>query len=101
MDLQVHLSFTLNEEDDILNTTIRDSYTGSVVYAIETPKHASGTLTTMVKKRNQIDGTVGFVFWMLWRGKGSLEHVGLVLNFRTFEEVPAGELLENARGSTT
>jgi len=53
----MNLSFTSDEEHDILNATIRDSDTDSVMYMIETPKRAGGTLSTTVTRRNQIDGS--------------------------------------------
>jgi len=100
--LRVNLSFTPNEEGDILNTTIRDSDTNSVVYIVETPKHAGGTLTTMVTRRNQIDESTRPAFRILWKGlKGSLEDAKIVLDFRTVEEVPVREILGTASGSTT
>jgi len=79
--LGINLSFAPNEEDDILNTTIRDSYTGSIVYIIETPRYAGGTLTTTVTRRNQIDGSMRFAFKILWKGgKLSSEDVSIVLD---------------------
>ena len=96
------LYFAPNEEDDILNTTIRDSYTGSVMYIVETPKYAKGTLTTTVTRRNQIDGSMRFAFKILWKGvKLSSEDVSIVLDNTTSQEVPLREVLENAPGSTT
>ena len=98
----MNLTFTPNEEDDILNTTIRDSDIGSVMYTVETPKHAGGTLTTTVTRRNQADGSTRFAFRILWGGKkGSSEDVKVVLDFWTLAEVPAGEVLGSAPGSTT
>ncbi|KAF9645293.1 hypothetical protein BDM02DRAFT_3189829 [Thelephora ganbajun] len=98
----MNLSFTLNEEDDILNTTVRDSETGSVMYTVETPKYAGGTLATTVTRRNQIDGSTRFAFRILWKGvRGSLEDVMVVLDSRTSEEVPVREVFESAPGSTT
>ena len=47
----MNLSFTPNPEDDILNTSIRDSDTGFVVYTLGTPKHTGGALTTTVTVR--------------------------------------------------
>jgi len=99
----MNLSFTSSEEDDILNATIRDSDTGSVMYTVETPKHAGGALATTVTRRNQIDGSTRLAFRILWKGiKGSeLEDAKIVLDFMTFEEVPVRELLRSAPGSTT
>lgn len=100
--LRMNLSFASNEEDDILNTTIQDSETGSVVYMVETPKHVGGILTTTVMGRDQFDGSIRFAFQILWKGsRGSVEDVKVVLNFRTFEEVPVRDVLGNAPGSTT
>ena len=98
----MNLSFASNGEDDILNTTIRDSDTGSVMYTVETPRRAAGTLTTTVTRRNQIDGSTRLAFRILWKGnKGSLEDVKVVLDFVTLEEVPVREVLGSAPGSTT
>jgi len=96
------LSFALNEEDDILNTTIRDSYTGSVTYIVETPKYVGGTLTTTVTRRNQVDGSMRLAFKILWKVGGvAKEDVKIVLDNMTSQEVPVREILENALGSTT
>ena len=38
LPLKMNLSFTPNEEDDILNTTTRDSHTGSVMYTVDTSR---------------------------------------------------------------
>ena len=100
--LKMTLSFAPNEDGDILNTTIRDSDTGSVMYTVETPKHAEGTVATTVTRQNQIDGSTRLAFRILWKGiKGSLEDVKIVLDFRTLEEIPVRELLGNAPGGTT
>ena len=100
--MSVSLSFTPHEEDDILDTTIRDSETSSVIYIVETPKHAEGVLATTVTRRNQVDGSVRFAFKILWKGvRKSLEDVMVVLDSRTSEEVPVREVLESAPGSTT
>ena len=100
--MNVSLSFTPHEEDDILDTTIRDSETSSVIYIVETPKHAEGALATTVTRRNQVDGSVRFAFKILWKGvRKSLEDVMVVLDSRTSEEVPVREVLESAPGSTT
>jgi len=100
----MNLSFAPNEEGDILNATIRDSGsdTDSVMYTVETPKHAGGTLATTVTRRNQIDGSTRLAFRILWRGaRGSLEDVKIVLDFRTLEEVPVRQVLESAPGGAT
>lgn len=98
----MNLTFTSNEEDDILNTTIWDSDTGSVMYAVETPRRAAGTLTTTVTRQNQIDGSIRFAFRILWKGsKPSPKGARVVLDFWTLEEVPIREVLGNAPGSTT
>jgi len=100
--LNMNLSFTLDEEDDILNATIRDSDTNSVMYTVETPKRLVGTLTTNVTRRNQDDGSKRLAFRILWKGrKRSLEDVEVVLDFVTLEEVPVREVLGNAPGGTT
>ena len=99
---KMNLSFVSDEEDDILNVTIRDSETDSVMYTVETPKRAGGTLSTTVTRRNQVDGSTRRAFRILWKGvKGSLEDVKIVLDFRTLEEVPVRDLLGNAPGGTT
>lgn len=96
------LSIASNEEDDILNTTIRDSDTRSIVYTVETPKYAAGAISTTVTRRSQVDGSTRFAFKMLWRGgKASLKDATVVLDQRTSEEVPIREVLESAPGSTT
>jgi hypothetical protein len=100
--MNLNLSFASNEEDDILNTTIRDSDADSVMYTVDTPKFSRGTLTTAVTRHNQIDGSTRSAFRILWEGeKGSLEDVKVVLDFRSFEEVPVREVFGNAPGSTT
>ena len=97
----MNLSFALNEQDDILNATIRDSGTGSVIYTIETPKYSGGILASTATRRNQINGSTRFAFRILWKGKmKSLKDIVVVLD-ETFEEMPARELLERAPGSTT
>ena len=96
----MNLSFSPNEENDILNTTVRDSDTGSVIYTVETPKRAGGTLTTTVRRRNEMDGTTRSAFRILWKG-ASLEKVWVVLDFGTLEEIPIREILGKAPGSTT
>ena len=98
----MNLSFTMDEEDDILNTTVRDSDTGSIMYTVETPKHAKGALTTTATRRNQIDGSTRFAFRILWAGtSGSLESAKAVLDERTSEEVPIEEILQSAPGGST
>ena len=100
--MSVSLSFTPHEEDDILDTTIRDSETSSVIYIVETPKHAEGALATTVTRRNLVDGSVRFAFKILWKGvRKSLEDVMVVLDSSASEEVPVREVLESAPGSTT
>ena len=100
--MSVSLSFTPHEEDDILDTTIRDSETSSVIYIVETPKHAEGALATTVTRRNQVDGSVRFAFKILWKGvRKSLEDVMVVFDSSASEEVPVREVLESAPGSTT
>lgn len=102
MDLGMDLSFTLNEEDDILNTTIRDSDSGSTVYTVKTPKYAEGVISTTVTRRSQIDGSTKFAFKLLWRGeKTLLKDVWVVLDQKTLEEIPVRDVLERASGSTT
>jgi len=98
----MNLYFTSDKEDDILNATIQDSDTGSVVYTAETPKHVGGTLTTTVTRWNAMDGSAELAFQILWKGTGkSLGNVKVVTDFRTLEEVPVREVLGNAPGITT
>lgn len=98
----MNLSFTSNEEDDLLNTTIRDSDTGSVMYTVETPRRTAGTLTTTVTRRSQDDGSARLAFRILWKGKKkSLDDVKIVLDFWTLDEVPVRDVLASAPGSTT
>lgn len=98
----MNLSFDSGKEDDILNATIQDSDTGSVMYTTETPKHTVGTLTTTVTRWNPMDGSTKLVFRILWKGTGkSLGDVRVISNFRTLEEVPVREVLGSAPGSTT
>ena len=98
----MNLSFTSDEEDDILNAIIRDSDTGSVMYTVETPKHAGGTVTTTVTRHNQIDESTRIAFRILWKGeKGSLEDAEVVLDFKTLDEIPVREIMEGTSGSTT
>ena len=100
--LPMNLSFASDEEDDILNATIRDADTGSVMYTVETPKHAVGTVTTNVTRLNQVDGSTRLAFRILWKGEmGSLEGAEIVLDFRTLDEIPVREIMESASGSTT
>jgi len=100
--LRMNLSFTSDGEDDILNTTIQDSDTGSVVYTTETPKRSGGTLTTTVRRWNPMDGSTELVFRILWKGTGkSLGDVTVVSDFRTLEEIPVREILGSAPGVTT
>ena len=94
----LNLSFALDNEDGILNATIRDSNTGSVVYTLETPKYAEGTLTTTATRTNQIDGTTKVVFKIFWKGRNDLEHAKVVLNNRTSEEIPIREIFRVAPG---
>jgi len=99
---RMNISFASDEGDDILNATIRGSDTDSVMYTIETPKRAGGTLSTTATRRNQIDGSTKIAFRILWKGvKGSLEDVKIVLDFGTLEEVSGRDVLGSAPGSTT
>ena len=100
MDLDLKLSFTLNEEDDILNATIRDSYTGCVMYTLETPKYAKGILTTTATRTNQIDGSTRTVFKILWKGKKGLEDATVVLG-NGASEMPIRDIFRAAPGSDT
>lgn len=98
--LRTNLSFDLNEENDI--TAIRDSDTGSVVYTVKTSGCVGGALATTFARRNQLDGSTRSAFKILWKGgKESLKDVMIVLEDRTSEEIPAGELLERAQGRNT
>lgn len=100
--LRMNLSFTSDEEDDILNATIEDADTGSVIYTAETPKRAGGTLTTTITRWNSMDGSNELVFRILWKGTGkSSGGVRVVSDFRTLEEIPVREILGSAPGVTT
>ena len=101
MDLDLNLSFALDEEDDILNATIRDSDTGSVMYTLETPKYAEGILTTTATRTNQIDGSPRVAFRILWKGGKGLDDAYVVLNDRTSEEVSIREVFGTAPGGDT
>jgi len=98
MDPGLNLSFTLDDEDDILNATIRDSNTGSIVYTLETPKYAEGVFTTIATRTNQTDGTTRIVFKVLWKGGRGFDHAKVVLNNRTSEEIPIREIFQDAPG---
>jgi hypothetical protein len=100
--MNTNLTFNPDEEGDILNTTVRDSETGSIMYTVETPKCAEGTLTTTVTRQNQIDGSTRFAFRILWGGaKRALDDASVVLDSRTLEEVPVRHVLESAPGGAT
>jgi hypothetical protein len=102
MDLRMDLCFTPNEEDDILNTTIRDLETGSIMYTVETPKYAEGALGATVRRRSQIDGSTRFAFRILWKGgRALLKDVMVVLDESTLEEISVRKVLERAPGSST
>ena len=98
MDLDLNLSFALDDEDDILNATIRDSNTGSIMYTLETPNYAEGILTTTVTRTNQTDGTTRIVFKILWKGGKGLDDGKVVLNNRTSEEISIREIFRDAPG---
>jgi len=98
----MNLTFTLTEEEDILNTTIRDSDTGSVTYTVETPKQAGGALTTTVTRLSPNEGSTGCAFRILWKGKkGSLDDAEVVMGSGSSGEVSAREILQSAPGSST
>lgn len=98
----MHLTFSLNDEEDILNATIQDPTTGSVMYTVETPKFAEGTLTTTVTRFNRTDGSTSRAFKILWKGrKGSLEEAGVLLDNGLSGEVPAREILQVTPGGST
>jgi hypothetical protein len=101
MGLNLNLSFTLDDEDDILNATIRDSETGSIMYTLETPKYAEGTLTTTATRTNRIDGSSRVVFKILWKGGKRLEDANVVLDCKTYKEVPIREVFRAAPGGDT
>lgn len=97
----MHLTFALNEEEDILNAVVQDSTTGSAMYTVETPRYAEGTLTTTVTRLNRTDGSTSRAFRILWKGKGSLEEAEVVLDNGLSGEVPAREILQDTPGSST
>lgn len=70
----MNLTFTLNEEGDILNSTIRDSDTGSVMYTVDsTPEDAGGDFTTTVTKLDRNDGSTTRAFRIFWEGGTELD----------------------------
>lgn len=93
------LSFAITD-DDILDTTIRDSETNSIMYTVETPRYAEGALTTTATRRNLVNGSTRFAFGIVWGG-ASLEDARVVLDHRTLEDVPVRQVLERASGNTT
>lgn len=95
----MNLSFALTE-DDVLNATIRDSVTNSIMYTVETPKYTGDAFTTTVTRRNQIDGSTRFAFRIVWE-RMSLEDARVVLDRNILEEVPARQVLESSSGNTT
>ena len=98
----MNLYFSPNDEDDIFNTTIQDSATGSTMYTIETPKYSGGVLATTATRRDQVDGSTRFAFRVLWKGgKSALEDAMVVLDHRTLDEIPIRFILKNAPGSDT
>ena len=98
----MNLTFDLDGEGEILNTTVRDYTTGSVMYTIETPTCAEGALTTTVTGFNRTDGSVGRGFKILWKGKKpSLEGAEVMLVNGSSRGVPAREILHDAPGVST
>lgn len=96
------LTFDLDGEAEILNTTVRDYTTGSVMYTVETPTCAEGTLTTTVTGLNRADGSVSRAFKILWKGKKpSLEEAEVTLVNGPSRGVPAREILHDAPGVST
>jgi hypothetical protein len=101
MGLSLNLSFALDDVDDIPNATIRDSETGSVVYTLETPRYAQGTLTTTTTRTNRTDGPTRVAFRILWKGGKGLEDANVVLNNMNSKGVPIREVFRAAPGGDT
>jgi hypothetical protein len=94
----MNLSFTADE--DVLDSIIFESASGSPIYQLETPKYSGRVLTTTASRCDHIDGSSWPVFQILWAGT-SLEHAKLVLDFTTCAKCKARDILPEAQGGST
>ena len=85
--------------DDIFDSTVFESSSGSPLYKLQTPKH-SGRVTTTASRYDYVDSSAWPVFQIRWAGS-SLEHRKLVLDFATHAECRARDVLHDAHGSST
>jgi len=90
----MNLSFT---SDDVFDSVIFESASGSPVYQLETPKYSGRVLTTTVSRCH---GSSRPAFKIFWAGS-SLEHAKLELNFATRTKCKARDILPDAQGSST
>jgi hypothetical protein len=86
--------------DDVLNSTVLESSSGSPIYQLETPKYSRGVLTTTASRRDYLDGSSLPAFQILWVGK-SLENTNLVLDPTTRAKSKARDILPDAQGGAT
>jgi len=86
--------------DDVLNSPVLESSSGSPIYQLETPKHSRGVLTTTASRRDYVDGSSSPVFQIIWAGT-SLESTNLVLDPTTRVKSKARDILHNSQGATT
>jgi len=86
----MYLVFALNEDKDILNTTIRDEDTGSILYTVDTSKQGGGVLTTTVADGESTEP----VYRILWNGgEGSLDYAQVEMGSGSSGKKPATETL--------
>ena len=94
----MNLSFTAS--DDVLDSVVFETSSGSPIYQLETPKYSGRVLTTTASRCDYVDGSSWPVFQILWVGT-SLEHRSLVLDFTTRTKRKARDVLPDAQGSST
>ena len=94
----MNLSFTA--DDNVLDSIIFDSSSGSPIYQLNTPKYSGRVLTTTVSRFDHVDGSSWPVFQILWAGT-SLEHAKLVLDFTTRTKCKARDILPDVQGGST
>ena len=94
----MNLSFTADEE--VLDSVIFESASGSPVYQLETPKYSGRVLTTTASRCDFVDGSSWPVFQILWAGT-SLERTRVVLDFATRAKCQARDILPDAHGGST
>ena len=92
----MNLSFAA---DDIFDSVVFESSSGSPLYQLQTPKH-SGRVATTASRYDYVDSSSLPVFQIRWAGN-SLEHRKLVLDFATNAEYGARDVLRGARGGST